>query len=321
MNRRQFLAMPVAAAALGVFAGRAAVGEPGAINVTPQELDKVVGALPEKPFAVPARPRRLLVFSLTKGFPHSSVDLGARTFELLGAKTGAWTTVITKDVAMFKPESLKGFDAVVMNNTTGRNLLDDPALRQSLLDFVKGGKGLVGLHGATDAFYEKWPEYGEMMGGYFAGHPFRKISVKIDDPASPLTAMFDGQGFAFSDEIYTFHGPYSREKLRILLSIDWENSGLSGGNRKDNDYALSWIRTYGEGRTFYCAFGHDHNVFWNPTILKHLLAGTQFALGDLKADATPSAKASPAPAPARGPVLAPQPEKKPKPAAKPADKK
>jgi len=234
----------------------------------------------------------------------------------MGQKTGAWSTVISKDVQMFEADKLNEFDAVMMDNTTGKDLIADENLKKNLLGFVKGGKGIAGVHSATDAFYEKWPEYGEMMGGFFAGHPFHKISVKLDDPAHPLNAMFGGKGFEISDEIYTFKDPYSRDKLRILLSIDWENAGLKPGTRQDNDYALTWIREFGKGRVFYCAFGHDHQMFWNPVILQHYLAGIQYVLGDLKADATPSAQLKIEPA--RGPFLGPP---QPKDAPKPADKK
>ena len=69
--------------------------------------------------------------------------------------------------------------------------------------------------------------------------------------------MFKGKGFEISDEIYTFRDPYSRKKLHILLSIDWENANLHQARQpKDNDYALLWIRQYGEGRVFYWASGH-----------------------------------------------------------------
>jgi len=273
------------------------------VTAKPEELEKVTAAVPTQAPAKPSKPRKLLVFSLARGFVHSSIDIGARAFEIMGQKTGAWSTVISKDPAVFAPESLNQFDAVIMNNTTGGNLLTEETHKTSLLEFVKGGKGIGGVHSATDAFYTKWPEYGEMMGGYFAGHPFHKISVKLDDPASPINAVFGGKGFEFSDEIYTFKDPYSRDKLHILLSIDWENAHITKqGTRQDNDYALSWIREFGKGRVFYCAFGHEHRVFWNPTILQHYLAGIQYILGDLKADATPSARLKIEPA--RGPTLA-----------------
>ena len=58
-------------------------------------------------------------------------------------------------------------------------------------------------------------------------------------------------------------------------------------HRKNNDYAATWVRSYGKGRVFYCSLGHDHDVFWNPAVLKHYCDGIQFALGGLKADTAP----------------------------------
>jgi len=294
MNRKWCaVAVTVAAAmALATWA-QAAVSE--------EMIQKITAAMPAKAIAKPAKARKLLVFTLAKGFPHGSIPVAAKALEIMGKKTGAFEATESADPAVFKAETIAKFDAVCMDNTTGDLFGDDG--KKALVDFVSGGKGMAGIHAATDCFYN-WKDYGEMMGGYFSGHPFRRISVKLDDPGSPLTAAFREKGFQIEDEIYTFKDPYSREKLHVLLSIDWENSHLGGGTRSDNDYALSWIHEYGKGRVFYCAFGHDDAIFWNPAILKHYLAGLQYVLGDLKADATPSAKLEPPLKPARGPDLA-----------------
>jgi hypothetical protein len=298
------MGLSAVALALVLFAAgsRLPAGEPKPDKpLSPQTLEKVQAALPDKALVAVSAPRKVLVFTLTKGFRHSSIPLAAETLRLIGEKTGAFTTVTSDDLEMLRPANLAKFDVFCSDQNTG-NLTDDAELRQSLLDFVKNGKGWVGIHAATDVGGWKFPEYHELIGGLFAGHPFGHISVKLDDPQSPLTAMFGGQGFEIRDEIYTFRAPYSREKLRVLLSLDWENSNIQkGGNRADNDYALSWIREYGQGRVFYCAFGHQDAIWWNPAILQHYLAGVQYAAGDLKADATPSAKVSIQPA--RGPVL------------------
>lgn len=279
--------------------------------LTPEVVKKIQEAAPAKAAVQPARPRKLLVMTLTKGFYHDVIPIGAKAMEIIGAKTGAWETVITEDPMMFVPEKLAQFDAVMMMNTTGE-LFDVPdkamrdVLKKSLVDFVKGGKGLAGSHAATDTFYQ-FPEYGQMIGGYFNGHPFYEIAVKNEDPDHPINAAFKGKGFEIRDEMYTFRAPYSRENLRILLSIDLANSRKiendparpgfkKGENRDDHDYAISWIREYGQGRVFYCSFGHFHDVFWNPAILKHYLDGIQYAIGDLKADATPSARRGGSPA-------------------------
>ena len=265
-----------------------------------EEMIKVEAVVPQTAPAKPQKARKLLIFTLAKGFVHDSIPLAAQTFTLMGKKTGAYETVVTDDPQAFAPEKLECFDAVLMDSTTGTPLADK-ALQQSLLAFVKSGKGIAGIHAATDSF-GSWADYGEMMGGYFAGHPFHPITVKIDDPASPINAVFKGQGFDISDEIYIFRPPYSREKLHILLSIDYDKSkkvqdtvakmvaDKKAKPRADDDYAVSWIHQYGQGRVFYCSLGHVHETYWNPAILSHYLAGVQYALGDLPADATPSVK-------------------------------
>jgi type 1 glutamine amidotransferase len=262
---------------------------------TPEQIEKMKAAAPDQAAAKPAKPRRMLVFNLCKGFRHSSIECGAKALEIMGSKTGAYEAVASDDVAMFKPENLAKFDAICFNNTTGE-LFDDPALRKSLMDFVKSGKGIVGIHAATDCFY-KWAEFGEMMGGYFHGHPWGAndtVTLKIEEPDHPLCAPFEDRNFVVTDEIYQFREPYSRERLRVLLSLDISKTNMKkkGIHRRDGDFAVSWVRAYGQGRVFYCSLGHREDIFWNPTVLQHYLAGIQYALGDLKADASPSTRAT-----------------------------
>jgi type 1 glutamine amidotransferase len=160
--------------------------------------------------------------------------------------------------------------------------IDTEGLRKSFMDWVKAGGAVMGIHAATDCSY-KWKEFGEMMGGYFAGHPWHMlVPIKNDDPKNPINAAFEGKGFTVTDEIYQFNrGVYSREKLRVILSLDMTKLKKKGG-RKDNDYAISWVNIHGKGRVFYCSLGHRDEIFWNPLVLKHYLAGLQWAMGDLK---------------------------------------
>jgi len=285
-NARGWRAAALAAAV--ALAASAGVSQ----EVTPDEAARIEGALPEQPAVRPEKPRRLLVFTLTKGFAHGSIPIAAETLVRMGEQTGAWEAVVSADAAMFAPRSLAGFDAVAFDNTTG-TLFEDPELRQSLLDFVAGGGGIVGIHAATDCFYD-WPEFGELMGGWFDGHPWGAndtVTLEIVEPDHPLNAAFEGRPFTVKDEIYQFKAPYSRESLRVLLRLDVERTDMKKGGirREDGDFAVSWVRSYGEGRVFYCSLGHRREIFWNPVVLRHYLDGIQFALGDLEADATPSA--------------------------------
>lgn len=312
------------ALALGIALVAAA---PVSAEVKPEVVAKIEKALPDAAPAKPAKSRKVMVYTQASGFVHGSIPVGAKAWELMGQKTGAWeVTLVTNDPAVFSPESLKRFDCIVLMSTTGNflvprlNLRDtknlegaekekaeaenkaardahaekyqkpEPDRKQALLDYVQHGGGLVGIHAASDAYYG-WKEYGDLIGGYFHSHPYGKITVRIDDPESPLTSQFGGKEFEFSDEIYVFRDEsFSRDRVRVLLSVDNAKSGISGGPRKDSDYAVAWIHQYGEGRVFYTLLGHREETYMNPLSMKFFLAGTQYALGDLKANAAPVGK-------------------------------
>jgi uncharacterized protein len=263
------------------------------------EFKKMEAALPTEAPAKPAKPRKLLVFVGSTGFYHDAEPIAAAAIKAMGDKLGTWETTFSSEDSIFSAESLAKFDGVFMNNTNGNHITTDEA-QKALSEFVKGGKGLMGTHAGGDCNHS-WAGYFDLIGGEFDGHVWGvpKASVRNEDPKSPLCSMFPEQGFVAPEEYYTFKTPteqrpqgYSREKLHILLSIDLETSKLdpSKGHRKDGDYAVSWIGKVGEGRVFYCSMGHLHEHFWSPPMLKHYLAGIQYALGDLKADDTPTAK-------------------------------
>lgn len=306
--RRGFLGG--AAATVGLLASRwlgRVIAQPPAVT-DPEELKRIEAALPAKARAVPRKPRRLLIFDLNVGYGgHASITTANTAFTLMGKKTGAFETVVSRDPAVFKPESLRQFDAVFFNNTVG-NCFEDPELRQSLVEFVYSGGGLMGVHGTSVAFtkwpgaIEDWPEFGIMIGGRGANHKANDehVFIKLDDPSHPVNQVFGGRDFDYRDEFFRVHEPYSRDRVRVLLSIDTAKTDMQqqpsygGVVRADNDYALAWVRQYGLGRVFYCGFAHHPSVFWDPKMLEFYLAATQFALGDLPAPTTPSAKLTPA---------------------------
>lgn len=224
-----------------------------------------------------------------------------KAIEALGKKTGAFQAVASGDPLVFLPDRLKRFDAVLMNNTHEQHPMlpvnidrlsqeqktaarqREAMLQKSLLDFVAGGKGIVGIHAAVAG---GWPEYLEMMGGPFGGHITGQVWVKTNEPAHPLCAPLARQSFPVVDEIYVSQAQDFRKNKRVLLSLDLEKT-TDPAEREDGDYLVSWVRPYGKGRVFYCSLGHSASSYQNPHVLRHYLAGIQFALGDLEADATP----------------------------------
>lgn len=265
-------------------------------------LDKIQQALPTKATAEPKAKRKVLIYSKTAGFRHSSIPVGTKAFVLMGDKTGAYLAEATEDPSYFAPEKLNQFDAVIMLNTTGDCLRPafekgnkdaeakakelEETYKKSLKAFVEGGKGLMGTHSATDT-YHNWEAYNKMMGGTFDGHPWHtKVPVKNLEPKHPLNAAFDGKDFEITDEIYQFrpHTGLPTERT-FLLALDTNTMDVSKGKRKDKLYPVSWVATYGKGRTFYCSLGHREEIYFNPAILNHYLAGLQYVLGDLPAPA------------------------------------
>ncbi|HQL71694.1 MAG: Trehalose utilization [Planctomycetes bacterium ADurb.Bin126] len=283
-----------------------------------EEVAKIEAAAPDKPPAKPARPRKILVWG--HSWTHLPNPYAEKAIEILGRKTGAFTATVSDDPRLLIADRLAQFDALVMNNIhenepflpldfgklgpeqqeAARKM--DQAIRKSILDFAAGtkegnrtipGKGIVGTHAATAAL-NKWPEYLEMMGGSFGGYILQDLVVKVEQPTHPLTACFGDKTFAINDEIYIFPQADQRQKLRILLSLDMDKTkfpekvqlarpGLEKG-RPDKDHAISWIRPFGTGRVFYTVLGHQPETHWNPQFLAHLLAGIQYAIGDLPAD-------------------------------------
>jgi type 1 glutamine amidotransferase/Ca2+-binding EF-hand superfamily protein len=364
----------------------------------PADVEKMKSALPDKAPAKPKRARKVLVLGKANGYVHSCIPLAAKTIETMGARTGAWATTVTYDPADINEQNLRQYDLLFLDNTTGA-FLDDPndpaataARRKALLDFVRGGKGLAGIHAATDAYHAvggappaggrgggmaaplvaqmmtagdlnhdqklsrdelialadawfdkldsakagrvsqqefttrfaalvpqpaapartanalppqgrdrqigTWPEYNKAIGGFFKFHWLdpQLITVKIDDPKSPVAAMFHGEEWDIHDETYTFGmDTWSRENLHVLTSIDYAkmsdpDKAKEDYPRSDHDYGLSWIRREGKGRVFYEAHGHSERNYAVKLMVEHVLAGAQYAIGDLKADDSPSVK-------------------------------
>jgi type 1 glutamine amidotransferase len=290
-------AAAVVALCLSVVTGTLWAESPKELRkLSSDEIQKIEGAMPSKPTVRPAKPRKLLVFWRCEQFFHGSIPVVNEALKIMGKKTGAFeATACTDDYSVFTRRKLKQFDAICLNNTTHLkfNPKETPERCKALMDFVKGGKGIVGVHAATDNFYN-WPEAMEMMGGKFTGHPWTgggTWAIKIDEPDHPLTKAFKGKGFKIKDEIYRTDPPlYSRDKQLVLMSLDMSDPAtrnVKGFKPTDEDTGISWIKTWGKGRVFYCSLGHNNHIFWNRAILQHYLDGIQFAFGDYEVDTKP----------------------------------
>ncbi len=271
---------------------------PHNFTVAPEKTAKIDAALPVSAPAPVTKKHEVLVFTRTAGFRHSSIPVGVEAMKRLGEKSGLFKVTHTEDPAAFEADNLKQFDAIFMLNTTndvfntGDKAVEE-RLKANLLAFVSGGKGIIGIHAATDT-YKDWKDYSDMMGGAFVKHPWGSgdtVRVKNLEPEHPINAAFKGEGLTLKDEIYKFRADTaSASDRRMLLALDPAGTDMA----KDKDdvrglYPIAWLDTWGQGRVFYCSLGHNDEVYMNPVVMGHYLAGIQYALGGLKADAAPKA--------------------------------
>jgi hypothetical protein len=236
----------------------------------------------------PRTAKRILVLGAAIGWQHDSIPDGMATVYNLGHESGLWESVLRTDYASITKKSagtnaknLDAFDAIVFVNTTGEMPLDADQKRD-LLSFVHDdGKGFVGIHAALDTNYQ-WPEYGEMIGGWFDEHPWMTFAAPIirEDADFPATRHFP-RAFVKYDEIYQAKS-FSRDKVNVLLRLDeskltYENNPRV--HRADRDFAVAWAKMYGKGRVFYSTLGHTPESYVDPDVRTMYFEAIKWALG------------------------------------------
>jgi type 1 glutamine amidotransferase len=230
------------------------------------------GGSPSAPSSTPPptpSSRRLLYVTTSAGFRHDVLPLSQQVLRDIGSRAG-FDTVATEDVAMITRDNLAHFDAIAFFTSGELPMNDDQ--KAALLDFVRNGKGFVGIHSATDTFYT-WPDYGLLIGAIFDGHPWhQEVTIRVEDQAHPATRSLPAT-WRLNDEIYQFRN-WSRADVHVLLSLDTASVDLhaDGVRRSDGDFALTWTRNEGRGRVFYTALGHEPGV-WQDSRFQQLLAG------------------------------------------------
>jgi type 1 glutamine amidotransferase len=245
----------------------------------------------------PAR-KRILVVGAMKGFQHDSTSDAMGTVWKLGRESGLWDAylrtdyeLITKKKMTANAKNLTAFDAIVFANSTGEMMLDEDQ-KKDLLSFVHDdGKGFVGIHAALDANY-KWPEYGELIGGWFDEHPWNTFDapIVVEDAGFPAVRHFP-RTMSKRDEIYQAKA-WSRDKVNVLLRLDEKKLDLNNPriHRTDQDFAVAWSKMYGKGRVFYSTLGHTNEAWVDPDIQKMYFEAIKWALGLSEGSTSPHVK-------------------------------
>ncbi len=245
--------------------------------------------LPSAPQSKQVHMKHVLVIGQTKGFEHDSVSTAMATIFNLGKESGLWETTMRTDTELLtkkdlgrNAKNLNYFDLIIFASTTSELDLDD-SQKADMLSFIHDeGKAFIGIHAALDTNY-KWPEYGEMIGGWFDEHPWTTFQAPIitEDPDFPAVRHFP-KAFVKFDEIYQPKS-WSRDKVNVLLSLDASKLNFDPKNtrihRTDHDFPVAWSKMYGKGRVFYSTLGHTEESWDDPDIRKMYFEAVRWALG------------------------------------------
>ncbi|GAB3908801.1 hypothetical protein GCM10028803_45130 [Larkinella knui] len=224
-------------------------------------------------YAVVKDPPRILVFSKTVLFRHTSIGAGQKALVLLGKERG-FAVDTTEDAGRFNEENLKRYRAVVFLCTTGDVL--NSQQQNAFERYIQAGGGYFGIHSATDTEYD-WPWYNQLAGAWFANHPMpnnvQKGTFVVVDKNNPATSFLP-ERWEREDEFYSFKN--ISPALHVLLTIDEKT--YQGGTNGDN-HPMAWYQEFDGGRSFYTAGGHTEATFSEPLFLRHLGAGLHYAMG------------------------------------------
>jgi type 1 glutamine amidotransferase len=212
---------------------------------------------------------RVLVFSKTAGFRHQSIPNGVMALKKMGEKH-VFSVHASEDATQFTDENLAKYDVVVLMSTTGTIFND--AQKAAFQKFVQSGKGVVGVHSATDTEYE-WPWYNQMIGAYFLAHPRQQtLRLHVADRTHPATWHLP-ENWLWTDELYEFKS--LNPAIKVLIQADettYQPAKAMGAN-----HPMAWYHEFDGGRVFYTALGHVDAVWEDADFLKHLYGGIWYA--------------------------------------------
>jgi cytochrome c len=225
------------------------------------------------PAAAGPKPR-VLVFTKTAGYYHTSIPDGVAAIQKLGAENN-FDVDSTRDASYFVEDSLKRYSAVVFLSTTMNVLNGDQQV--AFERYIQAGGGFAGIHAAADTEYD-WPWYNKLVGAQFLSHPQQqKAVIKVTDKTHPATSFLPDRWERF-DEWYNYKN--INPDVKVLASLD--ETTYQGGANGDN-HPIIWHHQFDGGRAFYTGLGHTKESYSEPLFLRHLLAGIQYAIGEGRA--------------------------------------
>ncbi|QEH34442.1 Trehalose utilization [Aquisphaera giovannonii] len=253
--------------------------------------------------------KKVLFFTKSSGFQHGPI---ARKGDKLGlaerilteaGKEHGFDVVCSKDGRLFEPDKIGEWDAFAFYTTgdlTSPGQDKNPPIsadgEKALYDALRGGKGFISMHSATDTFGHHAPRnkggedpYIQMIGGEFIIHGAQQPSqIDVVDPHFPgLEKGFGESGqFTLTDEWYALKN--FPDDLHVILVQN--TKGMKGHMYERPNFPCTWARSYGKGRVFYTSMGHREDVWENPKYQGLLIGALSWATGKVDANIEPNIK-------------------------------
>ncbi|GAB2978190.1 hypothetical protein GCM10027049_12000 [Mucilaginibacter puniceus] len=231
---------------------------------------------------------KVLIFSKTTVYHHNSIEPGIVAIQKLGAEN-KFDVDTTTDVSKFTKDNLKQYATIIFlsptspsNPTDRRIVFKDSLNKEAFKDYIKNGGGFLGIHSATDFGYE-WSWYGQLVGGYFLGHPRKNVqtaTLHIVDKKNPATKALP-ETWTRADEYYSFKPGSNPKDLHVLITLDenTEDYGTQTNLKMGEVHPIAWYHDFDGGRAFYTALGHTNESFSEPMVLDHILGALQYTMG------------------------------------------
>ena len=179
---------------------------------------------------------------------------------------------VKEDYDVFLAERIANYDVAVLYHTAGELT---PSQKRGLVEWVAGGKGFVGVHGAADSFTGS-PEYVAMIGGVFRAHPFlREYVVSLTDTQHPATKGIEGWIVKYWEKWPVYEYPVVDEQY--LVDYDPRVHVLASAIFRGKAWPAAWVKGWGKGKVFCLALGHNPQACRNAFFRKLLMGGAKWA--------------------------------------------
>ncbi|MFC8300801.1 ThuA domain-containing protein [Micromonospora orduensis] len=227
---------------------------------------------------------RALLFTKTAGYRHDSIPAGISMFQQQAAANN-FELVQTEDSSVFTPANLATFDVIIMFQTSGM-VWTSAAQRQAVEGYLASGKGIVGVHNATDMGIEsEYPWWDQTINGG-AHMPEHSPGVLpgtaiVADKQHPSTAGLPDR-WNRSEEWYNFD-TNPRGNVHVLVTAD-ERTYNPGSRAMGPDHPISWCRNVSGGRVWATAMGHAIDSYSETNFRNHVLGGVKWAAGNVPGD-------------------------------------